>query len=501
MAKRRTQAELALEAQAQVAKEEARLKLEVLRNKRKAARMRRAAAMSVHRAAEQNRFTRDWRAPATSADSEIVADLPRLNARARQVVRDDAWGKSIVRAFKRNVIGTGITMSCDGQPFAEDWKSWSEDPQRVDIEGKRDLIAIQQWAIGELVVVGEAFVVRWIMGSGANRYLKLQCFEYEQLDRYKIQEESTKNEVRNGIEIDENGKAVAYHFYRDHPHDIRGLSRPAPILMDTIRIPASMVTHFYDPERVRQSHGISRLAPVLRRLRDLAEYDAAQLRVARAEASIGLLIKGNDDEGDPLELDGLNVAYLNEDEEVTQFTPQRPGNTYDPFVRTQLKAIAAGVGISYSQIARDFDSGTFGSKRQENIEDRREFNPLIRLGTNGLCRPVFSDWYFIWASVNYEKSGDYFLGGPEPRLPWMGQGFEWVDPEQQGKGIERQMRLGLTSRTEQANLLGRSLQEIDREIQSDGTLDFLTEQESDGRENPSPDSATPTESETEAVDA
>src|SRR5690606_13219625 len=107
----------------------------------------------------------------------------------------------------------------------------------------------------------------------------------------------------------------------------------------SIRVPASMVCHVYDPTRVLQSRGISRLAPVLRKLRDLSEYDAAQLRVARAQAAIGLLIKGGDDGEDPLHLDGLNVAYLADDEEVTPFTPSRPGGEYDPFVRAQLRAI------------------------------------------------------------------------------------------------------------------------------------------------------------------
>jgi lambda family phage portal protein len=252
-----------------------------------------------------------------------------------------------------------------------------------------------------------------------------------------------------------------------------------------------MVSHVYDPERVRQTHGISRMAPVLRRIRDLAEYDAAQLRVARAEASIGLLIKGGDDDDEPLELDGMNVAYLGEEEEVTPFTPSRPGNTYDPFVKAQLKAIAAGVGISYPQIARDFEGGSFSSQRQNSIEDRREFQPLQQLLVTQLGQPVLDDFVFVWSMQNPAASGDFFLCSEPERPSWKGQGWEWVDPEAQGKGIERQMRLGLTSRTEQANLLGRTVEELDEERRRDGTIEVLQGFAADGRSNPAGDSVSP----------
>ena len=487
MSKRRSQIDLAQEAQAKVDKEKARLELDRLRFKRDAVKHRRKM-LSVHKAAEKNRFTQDWTAPYTSADSAIVPDLKLLNARARQVVRDDAWGKAIVRAFRRNVVGTGITPSIDDKPYASAWRRWAETPRLIDMEKRRTFVGIQDWAISELAAVGEAFVVRWITGRGRNRRLTLQCFEFEQLDEYKYLEHDTGNEVRHGIEVDENGAPVAYHFYKHHPHDIRGLARPAPIMLESMRVPASMVCHIYDPERVRQTHGISRMRPVLRKIRDLSEYDAAQLRVARAEAGIGLLVKG-DENDEELSLDGLNVAYLNHDEEVTQFTPSRPGGEYDPFVRAQIKAIAAGVGLSYEQVARDFSGGNFSSQRQGSIEDRREFEALQSHIVTQLCDPVHDDWTMVWAMQNPEASGGFFLRGEPERVDWQGQGWDWVDPEAQGKAIERKYRLGLTSRTIEANRLGLTVEQLDEQRRQDGTTEILRDMDGDGRENPAPQGA------------
>ena len=493
MAKRRTQQELAESAEGRVRKERARLELAELKAKQQKVRLSgeatkaRRKMLAIHRAGEVNRLTADWYAPATSADSAIVPDLARVNARARQLVRDDAWAKSIVRSFRRNRIGTGITPSIDDKPYRKAWESWANDPEQCDIEGRRTFTMIQQWASDEEVTVGECFVVRWMVGGK----LKLQCFEFEQLDQYKIGNRDTDNEIRHGIEVDENGKAVAYWFYKHHPNDIRGLMRPAPMTLESVRVPAHMVCHLYEPERVRQTHGISRLAPVARKLRDLTEYDATQLQVARAEAAIGLIIKGgSDDADDPLQMDGIGVAYINQDEEVTGFTPTRPGNTYDPFVKMQVKQCAAGVGSSYDQIARDFDGGSFSSKRQGAIEDRREFEPMQQRTITQLCRPVMSDFTYGWYSTNAAESGLYFIEDVPEAGDWQGQGWEWVDPEQQGKGVERMMRLGLTTRTIEANKLGRTVEKLDEQMAEDGTQKTLANLQPDKRENPAPDSPT-----------
>lgn len=486
---RRTPEQLAAAAEANVRREKARLQLESLKLRREATKSRRRM-LAVHRAAQVNRLTNDWYAPATSADSAIVADLARVNARARQMVRDDPWAKSICRSFQRNVVGSGITPILDDKPYRQAWEDWSEHRESVDIERRRSFVQIQQWAINEVVTVGECFIVRWQVRDRYQRQLKLQCFEFEQLDNYKFYEASTRNEIRHGIEIDEHGAAVAFHFWRRHPNDIRGMARPTPMTQDSIRIPASMVCHIYDPERVRQTHGISRLAPVLRKLRDLSEYDAAQLQVARAEASIGILIKGNEDADDKLELNGISVAYLGEDEDVTSFTPSRPGGTYQPFIEAQLKSIAAGVGISYPQIARDFAGGSFSSQRQNDIEDRREWEPLQHMIASVLCVPVMNDFVELFYSQHPEVSGDYYLSTAPERVEWVGQGWEWVDPEQQGKGVERMMRLGLTTRTLEAQKLGRTVLRLNQQAARDGTQQTLQNLKPDKRESPAPEAVT-----------
>ena len=46
----------------------------------------------------------------TSADAEILLDLPTLRARSRESVRNDAVGCGVVRAFRDGVVGSGVDM-------------------------------------------------------------------------------------------------------------------------------------------------------------------------------------------------------------------------------------------------------------------------------------------------------------------------------------------------------------------------------------------------------
>jgi capsid protein len=66
--------------------------------------------------------------------------------------------------------------------------------------------------------------------------------------------------LRSGIEFDQQGRRVAYRFYRDHP----GESMYYPDAYVYVRIPADEIRHVYKFIRARNS-SVSRLCRSLRR--------------------------------------------------------------------------------------------------------------------------------------------------------------------------------------------------------------------------------------------
>jgi capsid protein len=488
-------------------------------------------ALSTYRAADRNRTNRDWKAHNQSADLAIIPDQSTVTARARQMVRDNDYAASVVRSFKRNVVGRGITPTFQTEDktfnkvLKKKWKRWASDPNLVDRERRRNFAEIQKWSAGELVEVGESLVILSWEQRRNNIGLVLQCVESEQLDN-RIQRWG-ENEVRGGVEVDDFGAAVAYHIFTRHPNDILGNTgqhsnwqRPDIRTPDTRdprtpqekghrtafgqseRIPAyengrPRVLHIYDPDRVRQSRGISRMAPGLQRLRDLDQYDVAQQLAARAEASIGFVIKSDlgsqDDFGllnsdtdnsdkdgnDELAMQPFMVARLDPGESIESFTPTRPGNLYDPYVTKQLRAFAAGSGLSYEQVVRDFSTTNWSGLRQGQLEDQREWMPQQELLICHLCQPVVEEFIF-WCVMEGKAAANGYAENPDQfnQVGWKPDGWQWVDPTQQADGIQKMLDMGLTTKQNEANKLGEDWEEMDgqRKVEQAGQPVAVDEQ-------------------------
>lgn len=523
MSKRDVQSRLS-NAKAKLELAEVNLRLERIKTAKKAQK----AALSAYQAASRNRTNRDWKANNLSADAALVPDAPVMNARARQMVRDDSYAQSIVRAFKRNVIGTGINpafqaMDPSGNKLEVfnrmadvEWHDWSTRPELVDIEGKRTFHDIQRWALSELVTVGEAFVI-WRYDEARHEQtgdsgLVLQCVESDQLDTTVTF--SHGSEVRGGIEVDNKGKAIAYHFWTRHPNDLasgtfssnwntgttdrlldewdtRNPSEKggsgASFLPRSVRIPAEFVLHIFEPDRARQTRGVSRLHCVLTRLRDLGQFEYAELLKAKAQACIGFAITSDLGSSDPYGLaaaggegnprtdsDGndefamqpIMTARLTPGEDIKPFAPTSPGGQFTPFVMQELRATAAGVGLSYEQIARDFTNGTYSSQRQSFLEDRREFVPLQQLIAAKLCQPVARQ-FIEWGILEGRMVGSGASMAVLSYIDWRGQGWDWVDPENEANANEKALSLGLETKQRILAEKGLDWREVARQRQAE----------------------------------
>lgn len=385
------------------------------------------ASLSIHAAADRGRKNKDWRANPGSADLAIIPDSEILNARARQLSRDSWLAKSIGKAFSRNIVGKGIQVvphakDVDGSPLAAlnkkakaGFDHWAKCKEVCDVEKKQTYAQKQQLSVTERATVGEHFLV-WsyappLRSDGSiDRSepvgLRLQSMEPEQLDLRILSFEG--REVRGGIEIDDNGAAVAYHFYTRNPNDY--LYRKA---FWSKRVPRERVLHYYKQERVLQTRGVSPLTPVMSDMRDYAAYREAMLWRARMEACIGLIIRKPypTPTGSPLSyplsagdtgatqsgartvdmMPGM-VGELLPGEDVTTMTPTTPGNMFEPFTENTIRGIGAGVGISYGQISRQ-SQGTYSVARQDMLEDRKEWEPEQELLVDDQIRPVYVLWF------------------------------------------------------------------------------------------------------------
>ena len=445
--------------------------------------------LATYAAAEQSRTTRDWRGPTTSADGAYIGDQAAINGRARAAARDDWAASSIVQGYRRHIVGTGIHSRSNarddqGNPLKDfnqqadrKFKLWCSRPAHCDIERRKTFVEMQGLVVSEFCTVGESIVLKVFDQSNKSiNPLRFQVIEPEQLDQTLYKSPLTDNHIRNGIEIGPNGEAVAYWIYVDgHPYE--------QYAVKSRRFPADQVLHFMRQDRPRQSHGVTRLASVLKKLWHLGMYDQYQIIRARYEAAIGMVI-----ESAPNAAGGLNpfastiAPTLNSDGTLRTeiqpgmspvlppgytakfMQPTTPGGTYEPFMYQQLTEAAAGAGLDYATVTRDYSKGSFSSQRQGQIVLNQEIDQLQALLESLILQPI-RDEFITLEVLSGRIDAPGFFDSPEETLrylacDWQAQPKPWIDPANQAAAAKLQIDYRLKSRAAIVGELGDRVEDV-----------------------------------------
>ena len=386
----------------------------------------------AYEGAKAGRRTDGWVTPGTGANAEIGPASSRLRDRSRDLVRNNPYAAKAVNALVSNLVGTGnVPRARAKRPAiakAAD-QLWLQFAASCDSEGLTDFGGLQALIVRSLVESGEV-LVRFRerrVEDGLAVPLQLQLLEPDHLDSSKTEELSNGGYILQGIEFDALGRRRAYWLFPSHPGESRGrslVSRP---------VPARQVLHLFERLRPGQVRGVSWFAPVILKLRDLDDYDDAELMRKKIEACFAAFVTGAQDEetlgkpstgmsGDRVEsFEPGMIEYLEPGKDVKFASPSTNGG-YAEYMRLQLHAVAAGVGLTYELLTGDLSQVNYSSIRAGLIEFRRRMEALQwQLIVPGLCQPVWSRFVELAQAAGQLPEGEITSEWTAPR-------FEAVDP-------------------------------------------------------------------------
>ena len=245
--------------------------------------------------AARGRRTDGWRAPGSSADTEIGVAGALLRDRMRDLVRNNPHAAKAVAVLVNNIIGAGIMPRAASGDDKLDRKvdalfeRWTAD---CDADGQLDFYGLQTLICREMVEAGEVLVRRRQRraSDGLPVPLQLQVLEADFLDATKSGALGAGRLVQ-GIEFDPVGKRRAYWLHPEHPGDAHGALRG---VLDSRPVPATEIAHVYEKQRT-QARGVPWGAPVIRSLRDLDDYEVAELVRKKTEACVTAIVFGDDE--------------------------------------------------------------------------------------------------------------------------------------------------------------------------------------------------------------
>ena len=434
-----------------------------------------ATGKRLYAGAQVNRLTSEWVPINTSADAELISSMRLLRSRSRQVVRDNEHAKNAVRIVANNVINTGIgmqaTVATAGGKLIDRANSEIEDAFEVwcmakscHTAGKLHFHDIERLAMKAIVTDGEVLIRKVKKAFGADNSIPyaLEIIEADRLiDTYSsATAPGTGNAIRMGVEVDTWLRPVAYWLYPSHPGDFQWANfQPSRY----VRVPAEEIIHLYLIDRWPQTRGEPWFHATLKRLNNAAGYEEAEIVAARASASVmGIITSPETPEPEAVE-DGQRltdlapgtVHHLHPGETFTGFAPNRPNAGIDPFMRHMLRAVAAGIGCSYSALTKDYSQANYSSERAAQIDDRVLWRIIQGWFIRNFRAEIHKEWLEAAVLGGALKIPDFYTNRKKyEAVRFKPPGWSWIDPTKEVNAYKLAVRCGFMTVSDVIGLTG-----------------------------------------------
>ncbi len=406
----------------------------------------------------------------SSADTELSTSLTSLRARSRQLMRDAPYAKRARVIVINNVIGAGVGFQAQvkntrGELHArlnaaieEAWCEWSK-ADSCHTGGALHFSDLERALLSEVFTAGEVLIRKHPRKFGKSTIpFALELIEAERLaDDLAVPMPTTQNAmVRMGVEVDEFYRPVAYWIRDRHPGELR--QRPEKTAR-IVRVPAEEIIHLRLVDRWPQTRGEPWLHAVVRKLNDMDEYSGAELLAARMSANYFATIESTQDDPLPTEKgdDGSRqiniepgvIEQLTPGDKLEFHSPNRPNAALDPFLRYMLREVAAGVGVSYESLSRDYSQSNYSSSRLALLDDRDLWRVLQQWWVRSFRAPLHEAWLQQAALAKVIPGLDLGIYGANPKafeaVTWKLRGWSWVDPTKEVSAYKEAVMAGFTT--------------------------------------------------------
>jgi lambda family phage portal protein len=443
-------------------------------------------------AAGHGRRLAGWNPPA-SGPNRAIEGLQTIRNRARDSSRNDWSGVSATEKWTTNLVGIGITprfkrvLKARKQAIVDLWEDFV---QQCDADGVMNLYGLQTLVTRAWLDGGEAFIRRRARyeDEGLTVPLQIQVMEAEMvpmLDATGWPGLPVGNEIKSGIEFNRRGRRIAYWVFKQHPGDKNG-SVVDPTQL--VRVAASDMIHVFEPIRPGQLRGVSMMAPLLTRLRNIENYDDATLtRQQLANLIVAFIsrklpeMSGDEDisplTGEEIQEDstgtplvGLQpglVQELEDGQEVQWSNPPEAGTNYSDYMRTQHLGTAAGAGLPYEIFSGDIKDVSDRTLRViindfRRHAEQRQWQVLIPQ----MCKRVIG-WFAESAALIGKIATDEI--DAITRAEWSPHGWAHIHPVQDPQGKKLEVDAGFRSRSSVIGQYGDDPDAVDDERASDMT--------------------------------
>lgn len=395
-----------------------------------------------YRAASNAKGLTGWTGSGGSADLEILSDLPKLRNRTRELNRDDPIASGLTRTLVQNIIGTGMRPQARTDDPEKNKRIEAVYKERVNSLSPEGICAgaQQRMKCAKVIEDGEVFVK-------AAKAKPTDPIFFETVEAERVEK----------INKDEFGRVKSYTVRKAHPNDV--VNDPSQIrkTMEFEEVSVEAMRHARIVTRPGQSRGVPMFHAILQDLRDLDLLLLASLKRCQIAACIAAFIESTASTPSLMQTTATKYGYRMEQEivpgmmfklypgeKLSTLVPNFPVPELAPFIIMLARRIGAALGLSWQIVLKDFSQANYSSARTDLLESRQTY-------------VILQDWFqqelfnWEWRQVLEDAilRGDERLKGVTAEdiatVRWIANGWRWIDPENEAKSTEIELRIGTTT--------------------------------------------------------
>lgn len=441
-----------------------------------------------------------------SPKSDIEENRKLLRERTRDLAMNAPIATAAVNSTRTSCVGPGLVPKPKiDYEFLGISKEDATNLQRVikkefaiwaesticDTCDLNNFYELQQIAFSDWMKNGEEFVV--ISYDEATDYMPYELrlklvaadristpgsmnAEYDGVDK----ETKNGNVIMNGVEIDRNGKVIAYYICSNFPGEYASKEpKWTRIEKRGKRTGNPNILHIFSAEIAEQYRGVPFLAPVITALKQLTRYTEAEIMAAVINSMFALFIcteTGNDIEGfggideedwdktipeneDEIKLGSGTINYLKEGEKIEAVESKHPNGSYESFMKAFTTMIGAALEISPEVLMKTFSTSFSASKGALN-ETWKSFMMKRKWFVNDFCQPVYDLWMAESVSKGRINAPGFFtdplIRKAYTNATWTGPAQGCLNPSQEANAAVTRISNGLSTREDECAAINGS---------------------------------------------
>lgn len=442
-------------------------------------------------------WAKGYNSESLSPKSDIEENRKLLRERTRDLAMNSPVATAAVNATRTSCVGTGLKPKpkIDYELLGTSKEAASDLEKKIKNEFSlwanstlcdacdlNNFYELQQIAFLDWLKNGEEFVLVSYAKKTENMpySLRLRLIladristpgayggEYDGFDK----EQPDGNRIMNGVEIDRQGKVVAYHISSTFPNENEvNKTEWKRVLKRGATTGNPNILHVFNAESAEQYRGVPFLAPVIMSIKQLTRYTEAEIMAAVVNSMFAIFIQtesgddidgfgGEDDDmntapsdGDEIKLGAGTINFLKEGEKVEAVESKHPSGNYESFVGAFSMLIGAALEISPEVLMKKFSNNFSASKGALN-ETWRAFSMRRKWFVDDFCKQVYELWFAEAVSIGRIKAPGFFadplIRNAYTNATWTGPAQGCLNPVQEANAAVIRIKNGLSTREDE----------------------------------------------------